>query len=273
MTPVAQSRRRFDGCVVLVTGGTSGIGAAAAMQFAAEGAHVLITGRNDARGAEIASSHDNVQFHHVDVTDRAAIDALVTTIEATFGRLDVVVNSAGVVNARPFASMSTRHWHEMIDTNLTGAFHVSQSALPLLRSTVADGKAPSTSIVNLSSLNGLRVDPGMSAYGSAKAALIALTEGMALELIESGVRVNCVSPGAIDTPMSSSTAGDESNSEAFTSAIPAGRYGTAEEVAAAILFLASQDALFIIGANLVIDGGATLPSRHPDLLNMFNMKP
>ena len=148
MTPVAQSRRRFDGCVVLVTGGTSGIGAAAAMQFAAEGAHVLITGRNDARGAEIASSHDNVQFHHVVVTDRAAIDALVTTIEATFGRLDVVVNSAGIVNARPFASMSTRHWHEMIDTNLTGAFHVSQSALPLLRSTVADGKAPSTSIVS-----------------------------------------------------------------------------------------------------------------------------
>ena len=185
MTPVAQSRRRFDGCVVLVTGGTSGIGAAAACN-SLQKAHVLITGRNDARGAEIASSHDNVQFHHVDVTDRAAIDALVTTIEATFGRLDVVVNSAGIVNARPFASMSARHWHEMIDTNLTGAFHVSQSALPLLRSTVADGKAPSTSIVNLSSLNGLRVDPGMSAYGSAKAALIALTEGMALELIESG---------------------------------------------------------------------------------------
>ena len=273
MTSIAESRRRFDGCVALITGGTSGIGAAAATQFVAEGAHVLITGRNDARGAEIASSHDHVHFHHVDVTDRAAIDALVTTIEATFGRLDVVVNSAGVVNARPFASMSTRHWHEMIDTNLTGAFHVSQSALPLLRSTVADGKAPSTSIVNLSSLNGLRVDPGMSAYGSAKAALIALTEGMAIELIESGVRVNCVSPGATDTPMSSSTAGDEKNSEAFTSAIPAGRYGTADEVAAAILFLASQEALFIVGANLVIDGGATLPSRHPDLLNMFNMKP
>jgi meso-butanediol dehydrogenase/(S,S)-butanediol dehydrogenase/diacetyl reductase len=272
MTPTTTPRRRFEGCVVLITGGTSGIGAATAVQFAHEGAEVLVTGRNEARGVEIASSHDNIQFHQVDVTDRVAIDALMGTIESTFGRLDVVVNSAGVVNARPFASMSTRHWQEMIDTNLTGAFHVSQAALPLLRATVARGSAKSTSIVNLSSLNGLRVDPGLSAYGSAKAALIALTEGMAIELIESGVRVNCVSPGAIDTPMSSSTADDAENSEAFTSAIPAGRYGTADEVAAAILFVASHEASFMIGANLVIDGGATLPSRHPDLLSMFNME-
>ena len=272
MTSDAEPRRRFEGCVVLVTGGTSGIGAAAATQFAAEGAHVVITGRNEERGSEVESSHDNIQFRQVDVTDRPAIDALIETIETTFGRLDVVVNSAGVVNARPFASMSTRHWQEMIDTNLTGAFHVSQAALPLLRTTVAKGTSATTSIVNLSSLNALRVDPGMSAYGSAKAALIALTEGMAVELIESGVRVNCVSPGAIDTPMSASTAGNEENSHAFTSAIPAGRYGTAEEVAAVILFVASREAEFMVGANLVIDGGATLPSRHPDLLNMFNME-
>jgi len=263
---------RFDGCIALVTGGTSGIGAAAATQFASEGAQVVITGRNEARGAEIASSHENIHFHRVDVTDRSAVDNLNSHIETTFGRLDVVVNSAGVVNARPFASMSARHWQEMIDTNLTGAFHVAQSALPLLRRTVANGLAATTSIVNVSSLNGLRVDPGMSAYGSAKAALIALTEGMAIELIESGVRVNCVSPGAIDTPMSSTTAGDERNSAAFTSAIPAGRYGTAEEIAAAILFIASQEAAFMVGANLVIDGGASLPSRHPDLLKMFNME-
>ena len=272
MTSHAEPRRRFEGCVVLVTGGTSGIGAATAVRFADEGATVLVTGRDETRGTEIASSHGNIQFHQVDVTDRVAIDALMGTIEATFGRLDVVVNSAGVVNARPFASMSTRHWQEMIDTNLTGAFHVSQAALPLLRSTVAGGTVKTTSIVNLSSLNGLRVDPGLSAYGAAKAALIALTEGMAVELIESGVRVNCVSPGAIDTPMSSSTAHDAENSEAFTSAIPAGRYGTADEVAAAIMFVASQEAGFMVGANLIIDGGATLPSRHPDLLKMFNME-
>lgn len=266
------SHHRFDGCIALVTGGTSGIGAAAATQFASEGAQVIITGRNEMRGAEIASSHESIHFHQLDVTDRPSIDDLVAHIETTFGRLDVVVNSAGVVNARPFATMSARHWQEMIDTNLTAVFHVAQSALPLLRTTVARGLAATTSIVNVSSLNGLRVDPGMSAYGSAKAALIALTEGMAIELIESGVRVNCVSPGAIDTPMSSTTAGDERNSAAFTSAIPAGRYGTAEEIAAAILFIASQEASFMVGANLVIDGGASLPSRHPDLLKMFNME-
>lgn len=269
--PVAQ---RFAGRVALVTGGTSGIGAACAQRLAAEGATVVIVGRDIDRGHAIArSAPDEIVFEVLDVTDRTAVDTLITSIAERFERLDVVVNSAGVVTARPFATMSSRHWDEMLATNLTGTFNVSQASIALLRSTVAKGHAAQTSIVNLSSLNASRVDPGLSAYGAAKAAIIALTQGMALELIASGIRVNCVSPGAIDTPMSSSTAGDVQRSQGFTTAIPIGRYGTAEEIAAAIAFVASSEASFMVGANLVVDGGAMLPSAHPDLLTMFGMEP
>jgi meso-butanediol dehydrogenase / (S,S)-butanediol dehydrogenase / diacetyl reductase len=264
---------RFDGSVALVVGGTSGIGAATAARLVDEGAVVVIAGRDAERGDEVAARlGDRVEFVAADVTRRDTVDALVDEIDRRHGRLDVLVNSAGVVAVRPFATMSVEHWQATVGINLTGAFHTCQAALPLLRRTVADGRAHGTAIVNVASLNGIGGDTGMSAYGATKAGIIGMTRSLALEVIGHGVRVNCVSPGAIDTPMTIATAGDAERAAEFAAAIPIGRYGRPDEVAAAIAFVASSDASFMVGANLVVDGGATSASGHPDLLAMFGME-
>jgi meso-butanediol dehydrogenase/(S,S)-butanediol dehydrogenase/diacetyl reductase len=126
-------------------------------------------------------------------------------------------------------------------------------------------------IVNVASVNGDGGDTGMAAYGAAKAGVVALTRSLALEVIGHGVRVNCVSPGAVDTPMTEATAGVPANAAEFERAIPIGRFGRPDEIAAAIAFVASSDASFMVGANLVVDGGVTCASGHPDLLAMFGM--
>jgi len=177
------------------------------------------------------------------------------------------------VSVRPFASMTPEHWERTLAVNLTSYFHTCQAALPLLRRTIALGLADSTAIVNVASLNAVGGDTGMTAYGAAKAGVANLTRSLALEVIRSGVRVNCVSPGAIDTPMTEATAGVPERAAAFERAIPIGRFGRPEEIAAAIAFVASGEASFMVGANLVVDGGVTSASGHPDLLAMFGMEP
>lgn len=245
--------RRFEGAVALVMGGTSGIGAATADRLTAEGAEVVVAGRRTG----------------TDATDRAQVDELLAGIERDHGRLDVLVNAIGWVAVRPFESMSARNWETTLTTNLTAVFHTCQAALPLLRrSATAERQA---AIVNVASVNGLAGDRGMVAYGAAKAGVISLTRSLALEEISHGVRVNSVSPGAIDTPMTESTAGVPERAEAYRRAIPAGRFGRPEEIAAAIAFVASPDASFMVGADLVVDGGVTSASGHPDLFTMFDL--
>lgn len=264
---------RFEGTVAVVIGGSSGIGRATAARLIAEGASVVIAARDPHRGRAAAEElGPAAHFVVADATERADLDSLVADVEQRHGRLDVLVNTAGAVAVRPFATMSAEYWERTIAVNLTATFHGCQAALPLLRATVAGGLAPSVAIVNVASLDGVGGDTGMTAYGAAKAGVINLTRGLALEVIGDGVRVNCVSPGAVDTPMTISTAGDPDRSAVFEAAIPIGRFGRAPEIAAAIAFVASADASFIVGANLVVDGGVTCATGHPDLLAMFDLK-
>jgi meso-butanediol dehydrogenase / (S,S)-butanediol dehydrogenase / diacetyl reductase len=265
--------RRFAGKVAVVAGGTSGIGLATAERIVAEGGHVVIVGRDADRGhtARERVGADRCDFLPADVTDRDQVDRVFAAIERSHGRLDVLVNSAGAVVVAALSGMRSDQWRRCIDVNLTAVFDVCQSALPLLRSTLGAGLADSAAIVNVASLDGVAGDRGMAAYGAAKAGVVNLTRSMALELIGDGIRVNCVSPGAVDTPMTVTTAGVPSNAAVFEKVIPAGRFGRPDEIAAAIAFVASTDASFMVGANLVVDGGVPCSTGHPDLLEMFGM--
>ncbi len=268
-----QPAGRFVDKVVVLTGGTSGIGLASAARMLAEGATVVLAGRGIERGekATAALGHERARFVPTDVTDRASLDALFATTMASFGRLDVVVNSAGAVSVVPFARMKPQQWSNTLAVNLTAVFDSCQAALPGLRSTLAAGIAPQTAIVNVASLDAVGGDKGMTAYGAAKAGVVNFSRSLALELIGEGIRVNCVSPGAVDTAMTLSTAGDPDHAETFHRHIPAGRFGRPEELAAAIAFVAADEAAFMVGANLVVDGGVTCATGHPDLLAMFGL--
>jgi len=264
---------RFAGKVAVVTGGTSGIGAATAERLAAEGATVVVAGRDVARGEATAAllGDGRGRFVATDVTDPEAVDALFATVAGELGRLDVVVNCAGAVSVVPFGRMQRRQWDRTLAVNLTAVFDCCRAALPHLRATIAGGLASQTAIVNVASLDAVGGDKGMTAYGAAKAGVVNFSRSLALELIGEGIRVNCVSPGAVDTAMTVSTAGDPEHAAVFAQHIPAGRFGRPEELAAAIAFVAADEAAFMVGANLVVDGGVTCATGHPDLLAMFDM--
>ena len=192
---------RFAGRVVLVTGGTSGIGLATARRLLSEGATVVIAGRDPDRGAEALCELDSpmVRFEACDVADRATVDAVIGRIAGAEGRLDALVNSAGAVLVRRFEATSPSQWQSILDVNLTGVFHCCQAALPLLRRVAATNGPGSAAVVNVTSLDAVGGDPGMSAYNAAKAGALNLTRSLALELAPH-IRVNSVAPGAVDTP-------------------------------------------------------------------------
>jgi meso-butanediol dehydrogenase / (S,S)-butanediol dehydrogenase / diacetyl reductase len=181
------------------------------------------------------------------------------------------VSSAGSVVVTPFARLKPEHWQRTMAVNLTSVFDLCQLAVPHLLATIERGHSTSAAIVNVASLDAVAGDKGMTAYGAAKAGVVNFSRSLALELIGEGIRVNCVSPGAVDSPMTVSTAGDPAVAAHFHRAIPAGRFGQPEEIASAIAFVASDDASFMVGANLVVDGGVTCATGHPDLLEVFGM--
>lgn len=270
---------RFVGKVAVVAGGTSGIGLATAARLCGEGAAVVIAGRDAERGQRAAQSvrdsegvgADRVRCIATDVTERDQVERLFAATVEQFGRLDVVINSAGAIVVTPFHRMRREHWEKTIRVNLLSVFDLCQAALPHLKATIAGGLAPRASIVNVASLDAVGGDKGMTTYGAAKAGVVNFSRSLALELVADGIRVNCVSPGAVDTPMTTATTGDEALAKAFADAIPAGRFGRPEEIAAAIAFVASDEASFMVGANLVVDGGVTCATGHPDLVTLFAM--
>jgi NAD(P)-dependent dehydrogenase (short-subunit alcohol dehydrogenase family) len=249
---------RFEGKVALITGGTSGIGAATAIRFAGEGAHVVITGRDAARGAavvaRIGDTGRRARFVPADVrlaTDcRRSVDA---TIEA-FGRLDVLFNNAGVYVANDALDCTEDEWDAQVDTSLKGAFLMSKFALPHM---IAQG---SGSIVHCASGWGLVGGPRAVAYCAAKGGMVVMTKAMALDHGPQGIRVNAVCPGDTETPMEHEDARAQGMSwEAYVRdavegrAIP--RMATPEEIAGAVLFLASDEAAYVTGVALPVDGG------------------
>jgi NAD(P)-dependent dehydrogenase (short-subunit alcohol dehydrogenase family) len=242
----------FDGRHALVTGASSGIGRACARALVDEGANVTATGRDVARLRETrdaCASPDRVRLDPADLSDpeqarRVAGDAIAST-----GAVDVLINAAGVALDAGVLDIDGEHWRATFDLNLDAALWTSQM---LGRHMAERGTG---SIVNVSSIDGLVPEAPLAAYDASKAALISLTRSFALELGHLGVRCNAVAPGMTMTPMIEADASSRAFVEGFLPRIPQGRFARADEVAAAILFLASDDASYVNGATLVVDGG------------------
>ena len=252
--------RRFAGRVALVTGGASGIGEATARALAAEGARVVVADCDRERGAQVAKEIDG-HFDAVDVGIDTQLELTIGETARRLGRLDILVASAFATAFGSIPSLGLGEWTRTLDVTLTGVFTGLRAAVLAMRQ-VGGGV-----IVNVASVSGLRGDRGLSAYNAAKAGVINLTRSAALELAAAGVRVNAVCPGLIDTPALRRALGRVPAREAAVrAAVPLGRFGRAEEVARAILFLASDAASYITGTTLVVDGGLTAWSGIPDLV-------
>jgi len=243
----------FIGKVVVVVGGNSGIGLAAAKQFVSAGAQVIITGR-DAEALRIAAEEigRGTIAHQSDISDLTQIAALFARVTQTVGRIDVLFVNAGVLAVLPIESVTEAVWDWVQDTNLKGAFFTVQAALPLMPN--------GSSIVMTGSTAGSKGVPTASAYCASKAGLRGLVRSLAAELLDRGIRVNLVSPGPTDTPIFHRARGvpSEAVSELRQNeieSVPMKRLGTSDEVAAAVLFLASDAAAFVTGIDFPVDGG------------------
>jgi len=242
----------FDGKTVLVTGGTRGIGRATAAAFLAAGARVAVNGRAQdsvARAIDALGGGDRLAAAPGDVGTLAGCEAAVSAALEAFGGLDVLVNSAGIYDRRPIAETDEAFWDAMMDVNLKGTYFCSRAALPALRDTGG-------CIVHLASIAGLEGYGGSTAYCASKGAVVNLTRSMALELAPT-VRVNCVCPGVVDTDMARDVLAVDGDLSDEAEWHPMKRVATAEEVAAAILYLASPEAGFVTGVALPVDGGVT----------------
>ncbi|HYL26066.1 MAG TPA: glucose 1-dehydrogenase [Burkholderiales bacterium] len=243
---------KLAGKVALVTGANSGIGLATATQFVREGAYVYITGRREAELARAAAAIErNVTAVAGDVSKPADLDRLFAQIKREKGRLDVLFANAGVAKYAPLGTITEEFYYSIFDTNVKGVILTVQKALPLM----PDGSA----IVLNASIVGSKGLAANSVYAASKAAVRSFARTWTTDLKARRIRVNAVSPGTIDTPglsdlLASAQAGEERR-KAISSAVPLGRFGTPDEIAKAVAFLASDDASYITGAELFVDGG------------------
>lgn len=241
------------GRVVLVTGGTRGIGRGIALAFLRTGADVVVCGRSTPQ-QPLAVGARQADFVATDVRQPDLVHELVSGVRERFRRLDVLINNAGGSPPADAASASPRFLSAIIDLNLVAPFVCAQAANAVMQDQDGGGV-----ILNVGSVSGLRPSPGTAAYGAAKAGLVNLTETLAVEWAPK-VRVNCVTPGLIDTPDAEEHYGGPEGVAAVAGTVPLARMGTPEDVAAACLFLASPEAAYISGANLVLHGGGERPA-------------
>lgn len=247
---------RLDGQVAIITGGGTGIGAATAKMFSRQGAKVVVANRRASTGQlvvqEIEAEGRQALFVSTDVSDSAQVQALINkTIEA-YGRIDILFNNAGMGAAGPFWEMSEAEWDLLIGVDVTGHFLCAKYAVPHM---LEQGGG---NIVNMSSVLAYATFPYQTAYTTCKAAIIGMTKAMALDLARKNIRVNCIVPGSIDTPMMWESYSPEELPKVqreAAEAIPMGRVAPPEEIASAVLFLVSPAASLISGATLIADGG------------------
>lgn len=245
---------RFAGKRVFITGASRGMGRAVALAFAREGATIGIGFRSRATDAgqtlsEIQAAGGTGVLAQFDVRSAEAVDAAMASF-GDGGGIDVLVNNAATLHDGLLPLLAPGEWGEVIAVNLTGVYHCSRAVVPFML------RRKAGAIINVASVAGLRASPGQTSYAASKGGVLALTTTMAAELAPRGVRVNAVVPGVLTTGMGQRL--DHRAAAQRRSAIPLGRFGEADEVARAILFLASDDASYIVGQSLVVDGGLSL---------------
>jgi NAD(P)-dependent dehydrogenase (short-subunit alcohol dehydrogenase family) len=248
---------QLDGKTAVVTGAGRGIGRAIACLFAAEGAAVVVAARTASEGEETVSlihqAGGTARFISTDVSQDAQVRDLITETVRTFGRLDALVNNAGIGGpGKPLDETNEDEWDRVIDTNLKGCYLGMRYAIPHMRA--AGGGA----IVNLSSVLAEQTLPGCTAYTASKAAIIGLTKATALEVGRDGIRVNCIQPGSTDTPMMWEGLTENERIEVepqVAAAAPLGKVGQPDEIARVALFLVSDASTFMTGASVLVDGG------------------
>jgi NAD(P)-dependent dehydrogenase (short-subunit alcohol dehydrogenase family) len=245
--------RRLEDKIALVTGGGAGIGRAIAETFAFEGAHVVVADRDGDAAREVADTivknNGAAQAETVDVTDTNQVKALMQRLAKSFGRLDVLVNNAGVGERSDFRRLDDAAWDKVWKTNVDGTVRCSREAFDLLK---ASGKG---SIINLSSVMATKHTRQMSVYSATKGAVSALSRSLAVEYAPYGIRVNALCPGYVETALIGRYMAKPMIAKALLTQTPLRRFGTPQDIANAALFLASDEAAYITGAGLHVDGG------------------
>lgn len=243
---------KLDNKVVLITGGSRGIGKAISKLFVAEGAHVVITSKNIKKLQQTAKEIDCSFFVVADIRKEKDVKNVINKIIRKFGRIDILVNNAGILpKMKPLHKINEKEWNEIIDVNLTGQFRFTKSVIPHMKKTGG-------SIINISSDAGLKAFENFyaDAYVASKAAMIMLTKSWAIEYATDNIRVNCVCAAVVDTDMTNSFWLDTKMKRKITSAAhPLGRIGTGQDIANAVLYFASDDSSWTTGAILPVDGG------------------
>jgi NAD(P)-dependent dehydrogenase (short-subunit alcohol dehydrogenase family) len=248
---------KLEGKVAIVTGAASGIGRATAIRFALEGARVVIADVNvdegEATARAIRDAAGSARFMRTDVSRSTEVDNLFAAAAEDFGGVDVVFNNAGIAVFKGVVDTTDEEWRQVLGVNLDGVFYGIRASVPYLR------RRGGGSIIITSSVHGLATGPGIAAYAASNGAALALTRAAALDLAPFNIRVNCILPGAIDTPLhwaNLAAVGDpEEEARKVRAAEPVGRQGRPDEIASAALFLASDESSFATGAPFIIDGG------------------
>jgi len=257
--------KRFAKKTAIVTGGASGIGAAAARRFHREGATVIIADINDDMGSALANElgEGRAVYHRTNVAAWADVQNLMARAHDAYGGPDILFNNAGIGCFAATPDLSVEEWQKVIDVDLNSVFFGCKAAIPYMRQN--EGGV----IINTASASGLAGDYHFTAYNAAKAAVVNYTRAAAIDHAAEGIRINAVCPGPVDTPIIAGIKDIQHVQEAWNRSVPLGRFARPEEIANVVAFLASDEASYLIGAIIAVDGGLTAHTGQPNLPRML----